>query len=283
MKERFAVRKMGVGHPAIERDEMRIHKVTRVIFVIFALFAMATLCVFACACSRAYTCPYDWDGLQSNGDRLEYYEKGVLQSRTGIDVSEYQGLINWRSVALDGIEFAYVRIGNRGTTEGTLYADAYYDYNVSGARAAGLMTGVYFFSQAVNEEEAIEEADFVLSLLGGRYLELPVVYDWEVTSGDTMRSCSASEEDAARAAQAFCDRIEAGGYSAMVYGSTFDFGRMGTDIKDVPLWLAEYGVSHPDAEFDYSMWQYTASGTVAGINTDVDMNIWFLTARVPIE
>ena len=114
--------------------------------------------------AQAYVSPYDWSGLERSGDRLAFRENGEVRSQFGVDVSDHQGAIDWSAVASDGVDFAFVRVGNRGYTEGALYADARYAENIDNATSAGLDVGAYFFSQAVTVEEAREEAEFVLRL-----------------------------------------------------------------------------------------------------------------------
>ena len=159
-----------------------------------------------------------------------------------------------------------MRAGNRGYTEGALYADERFSENVDGAEAAGLATGVYFFSQAVTPDEAREEADFVLGLLAGRPLDLPVAFDHEPVSDETGRANHLAGTELAACARAFCERIEQAGYDTLVYGNKRDIAR---------VWFAEYDVAVPTGQFDFVMWQYTSTGTVAGISTRVDLNIRF--------
>lgn len=223
-----------------------------------------------------YVSPYDWAGLQQDGDRLSYYEDGQLRSQVGVDVSDHQGVIDWQSVASDGIDFAFVRAGNRGYTEGALYADERFAENLDGAQAAGLNAGVYFFSQAVTPDEAREEADLVVELLAGRTLQLPVAFDHEPVTDAAGRANNMMGEELAACARAFCERIEAAGYSTLIYGNKQDIAHFGGDTLDErPVWLAEYDVAPPTAQFDFIMWQYTNGGTVAGIPTSVDLNILF--------
>ena len=179
-------------------------------------------------------------------------------------------------MAADGVDFAIVRAGNRGYTEGALYADERFSENVDGAEAAGLATGVYFFSQAVTPDEAREEADFVLGLLAGRPLDLPVAFDHEPVSDETGRANHLAGTELAACARAFCERIEQAGYDTLVYGNKRDIARFGGDVPDGrPVWFAEYDVAVPTGQFDFVMWQYTSTGTVAGISTRVDLNIRF--------
>lgn len=224
--------------------------------------------------SAAYVSPYDWNSLERTGDRLAYRPGGSLKSQVGVDVSDHQGSIDWNAVAADGIDFAFVRIGNRGYTQGGLSVDARFDENVRGAQAAGLETGAYFFSQAVSVAEAVEEAEFVLAQLNGRALELPVAFDHEPVADPNGRANNLDKDTLTAAALAFCERLEAAGYKTMIYGNSGDMARYDrAALGDRPLWFAEYDAAVPRARFDFALWQYTNGGTVAGINTSVDLNL----------
>ena len=229
--------------------------------------------------ASAYVSPYDWNGLERTGDRFAYYENGELKSRLGVDVSDHQGAVDWSAVAADGVEFAMVRVGNRGYTEGALYADARYAENIDGASNAGLDVGAYFFSQAVSVDEAREEADFVLELLAGRYLALPVAFDHEPVVDAGGRANNVDRETLTACAQAFCERLEEGGYGTMIYGNSGDMARYDrSNLGGRPVWFAEYDAAQPHAQFDFAMWQYASNGTVAGIATNVDMNLLMMDA-----
>lgn len=223
---------------------------------------------------QAYVSPYDWSGLERSGDRLAFRQDGEVRSQLGVDVSDHQGAIDWNAVAGDGIDFAFVRVGNRGYTEGALYADARYAENVEGATSAGLDVGAYFFSQATSVEEAREEADFVLQLLAGRYLAMPVAYDHEPVADGAGRANDVDRETLTACARAFCERLEQGGYDTMVYGNSGDMARYDrAELVGRPLWFAEYDSAEPHAQFDFAIWQYTNDGSVAGIDTAVDLNL----------
>lgn len=227
----------------------------------------------------AYVSPYDWAGLQRTGDRFAYYEDDALRSQLGVDVSDHQGSVDWNAVAADGVDFAMVRVGNRGYTEGSLYADSRYAQNIDDATSAGLDVGAYFFSQAVSVDEAREEADFVLELLAGRYLALPVAYDHEPVADAAGRANNVDRETLTACALAFCERLEEGGYSTMIYGNSGDMARYDrSNLGGRPVWFAEYDAAQPHAQFDFAMWQYASNGTVAGIATNVDMNLLMMDA-----
>lgn len=228
---------------------------------------------------ETYVSPYNWDGMVEQDGRFIYSEDGEIKSQVGIDISELQGSIDWNAVAADGISFAMVRLGNRGYTEGGLFADANAQYNLDEAQAAGLACGAYFFSQATTVEEAREEADMALQQLNGRSLELPVAFDHESVAEANARANNLDRETLTQCALAFCERIEAGGYDVMIYGNRNDLLRYNLkELEGIPLWLAEYDQPHPTAQMDIVMWQFSGSGSVAGINTPVDMNLRFTDA-----
>mgnify|MGYP002551338883 FL=1 len=225
---------------------------------------------------QPYVSPYDFSGLSQQNGRFSYSENGIGKSQTGIDVSEMQGTIDWKQVANDGIQFAFVRIGYRGTTEGGLFADARLDENLAGAASAGLQTGVYFYSQATSVEEAQEEADFVLSQLDGRKLDLPITFDHEKDTTVNARGNNVDRDTLTAAALAFCQRVEQAGYRSMVYGNKVDIARMNLDsLGNRPIWFAEYNALQPSGQFDFVLWQYSNTGSVAGISAPVDINLRF--------
>ena len=208
-----------------------------------------------------------------------YLEDGFLRygtdSLVGVDVSTHQGLIDWQAVKGAGVEFAIIRAGYRGTTQGLLYEDELFRANLDGAKEAGLLVGVYFFSQAANEEEAAEEAEFVCGLLDGAKLDLPIYYDWEEVSGQS-RIPGAAEIPMTECAVAFCEAIKAQGYEAGVYfNQTYGYDHLDLlALQDYSLWLAEYG-NTPTFDYHFHCLQYTDSGVVDGIETEVDLNVFF--------
>ena len=205
-------------------------------------------------------------------------------ARYGIDVSAHQGEIDWAAVAGDGVEFAFLRIGYRGYSAGALNLDGQFEANYAGAREQGIDVGVYFFSQAISEEEAREEARQVLSWLEGKEIQCPIVYDWEHIEEDTARTDSVDGETVTACARAFCEEIREAGYDPMIYCN----GMLGylsydlTQLEDYPLWYAEYE-DYPSYAYEVTIWQYTESGTVAGIQGKSDRNIWFQTEEKPPE
>ena len=225
-----------------------------------------------------YVSPYDWTQLvQDDNGRLTYNNNGAVQSRFGVDVSEHQGPIDWQAAAADGVEFALIRLGNRGATEGQLYLDSCFEANIADAKAAGILTGVYFFSQAINVAEAREEAEFVVDNLHGRSLDYPVAYDFEFVTGFDGRANKLTGQQISSCAEAFFEVIQVAGYETLLYGNKDALLRLDSSLLDSQdLWYAEYGVAHPTIQHDIVIWQYTNQGSVAGISTLTDLNIHFL-------
>lgn len=242
------------------------------------IFLLATLCSCNTTTPVArYESPYNWDNLSQQEGRYVYTKDRVKQSRSGIDVSEFQGIIDWTAVAYDSVEFAFIRVGNRGATEGDLYTDEHYWSNITGAQAVGVKTGVYFFSQAITEAEAVEEAEFVLAHLKGIKLDYPVVFDHEPVTEVEGRANKLSGEQISACAKAFCDVIERAGYDTMIYGNKQDIAKIDPSVLQAhEVWFAEYDAKKPTGQFDFTIWQYANNGNVSGISTPVDMNIHFL-------
>ena len=202
------------------------------------------------------------------------------ESILGVDVSSYQGYIDWQQVADAGIEFAIIKCAGRGYGEaGRLYTDNYWRTNYEGAKNAGLAVGVYFFSQAITPEEAVEEAEYVLALLDGMPLEMPIVYDWEyidpATADGVPRTIAMSARDLTDCSKAFCDTIEAAGYDSMIYFNANQSHKKMylEELTDYPFWLASY-TTELNYPYKIDMWQYTDSGSVPGISGSADLNLY---------
>ena len=204
------------------------------------------------------------------------YEKNGRKALTGIDVSVYQGDIDWEAVAQSGVEFAIIRLGYRGYSQGAIQLDRNFEQNMRGALEAGLDVGVYCFSQATTVLEAEEEADFVLENLRGYPITFPVVFDWEFVTADQARTHEMEGEALTDCALAFCELVATAGYTPMVYFNQ-DIGYFYYQLDELdqyPFWLAEYD-SKPDFFYDFEIWQYTHTGTVPGIQGSVDLNLAF--------
>ena len=208
-------------------------------------------------------------------DGRAFYEDETYEAVTGIDVSEFQGDIDWKAVKDDGIGFVMIRLGYRGSESGRMMLDSCFKENLRGARKAGLDVGVYFFSQAVTPEEAIEEARYVLKHIRGKGVHYPVAFDMEPIDG-TERAADLSKEEKTAIADAFCQVIDRNGYTPMVYGNP-KWMRKHIDLSylsDYDKWLAHY-TEETNYKSAFTMWQYTDSGSVNGIYGPVDMNLYF--------
>lgn len=194
-------------------------------------------------------------------------------ARVGIDVSKWNGEIDWDKTKKDGVEFAIVRAGYRGSVSGALVVDPYFHVNMKAASASGVPTGVYFFTQAVNEVEAVEEASAVLQLVEKYDLEYPIYIDTEGAGGNG-RADGLDAETRTLVCEAFCRTIQNAGYAAGVYASrNWLNNNLQMDRLDQYLtWLAEYR-SVPLYQGYYQMWQYTSKGQIDGIRGNVDINI----------
>ena len=216
----------------------------------------------------------------SNG-RMVYSDTSAYTYNTGIDVSEHNADIDWEKVKADGIDFVFLRIGYRGYgEEGTLQEDANFETNYKNAKSAGLKVGVYFFSQAVNETEAEEEADFVLEKLKGKTLDLPVTYDVENISDDSARTDSVSGDQFTTNIQVFSRTIAEAGLTPMLYVNLQWelFVLNMSKLENLPIWYSAYE-SRPSTNYRFDYWQYSNEGTVDGIEGNVDLNI----ALTPVE
>ncbi len=196
--------------------------------------------------------------------------------KLGIDVSKWNGEIDWEIVKAEGVDFAIIRCGYRGSSSGWLIEDPYFYKNLTGAKKAGIRVGLYFFTQATNRVEAVEEASMVVSLLGDTAIEYPVFIDIEGAGGNG-RADNLDPETRTAVANAFCQTIRNAGLDAGVYSSrNWYYNNLIVDEMDAPnIWLAEYRQT-PLYEGRYDMWQYTSSGSVAGIEGRVDLNISYL-------
>lgn len=227
------------------------------------------------------------DGIPANPhDPNDFAEKngfivytGTETWHTGVDVSAHQGEINWEKAAADGIQFAMIRLGYRGYTEGEIGLDPYFLRNIEGAQAAGLDVGVYFFSQAITKDEAVEEAEFVLNWIEGYELDYPIFFDWEDIEAEA-RTDGMDSVTLTACAVAFCKRVELNGYRAGVYfNQRFGFEEFDLrDLQDYELWLAEYALS-PSFPYHFDVWQYANDGMLSGVDGPVDLNLAFVESR----
>ena len=216
--------------------------------------------------------PIDFDLVDEETNEITLTSGNAIK---GIDVSEWQGDIDWQQVKDSGVEYVIIRVGGRGTEEGTLYGDDRCQEYYAGATAVGLKVGAYIFAQSITVEEAVEEAEFVLEQVKDWDVQMPLVYDWEYV-GQYARTADMDSRTLTDMAKAFCERIRDAGYTPMLY-----FGRSQSvdllnleELVDYPFWLAMY-TTIMDYPYKVDMWQYTDTGSVPGISGNVDLNLWF--------
>ena len=191
----------------------------------------------------------------------------------GIDVSKWQADIDWKAVAGSGIDFAIIRVGYRGSETGVLVEDPYFKANIAGATKAGIKVGVYFFTQAITEAEAVEEASMAMELVKGYRLDYPIYIDTEWSGG---RADNLSKRNRTNIVKAFCKTVQNGGYKAGVYASKYWYldNLYADELKDYTIWVAQYNTECTYTG-KYDMWQYTDKGRVPGIKGNVDLNICY--------
>lgn len=222
-------------------------------------------------------------GLRSIDGKLYYFDaNGVKQDNVtfGIDVSKYQSGLDWNKIKKSGVSFVIIRIGYRGYgAAGNLVKDPMFEEHFTNARNAGLKVGVYFFTQAVNEAEAQEEAEGCNWALNGRMLDYPIFYDTEASTAPhgTGRADGLGVEDRTKCAIAFCERVKELGYKPGVYASTTWYRKRvnyNTLRSRYTIWNAHYGVSSSPIGCD--MWQGTRTAHINGYSGELDANISYI-------
>lgn len=207
---------------------------------------------------------------------MRYSDDDILSTKVGIDISNFQGTIDWETLGKTKIDFAMLRLGYRGYSQGGLMLDDSFETNAQAAEEQGIPIGIYFFSQAVSYEEGVEEAEFVLANLEGINITYPIVIDTEKMEVEEARANDISNEKRTDAIVGFCETIKAAGYTPMIYANrnwyaqNLDMDRLG----EYQLWLAQYA-NVPDFPYKFTGWQYTSEGSVPGVPGDVDIDLWF--------
>ena len=225
---------------------------------------------------------YDANGEKVTGlraiDGIAYHfaPNGALDGTVGIDVSTWQSSVDWQQVKEAGIQFVMIRLGYRGYSSGTLVLDNMYESHIRGAEAAGLKVGVYFFTQAITQQEAVEEASMCVQYVRGHSISYPIAIDMEWVSGDA-RTNVLNNEQRTQICAAFCQTVRSAGYTPAVYANKYYLNHMISTplLSSCMIWLAHY-TEDTDYAGSYGMWQYTSSGHISGISGRVDLNISYL-------
>lgn len=220
---------------------------------------------------------YDYSGLVYKKPIMSYYEEGKKISYTGIRVSKYNEFVDYTKLKKSGIDYAMIRIGARGYSTGQITLDENFDKNVKDAVGAGLDVGVYFFSQAVTEEEAIDEAGVVLAAIAEHEITYPVVFAMDFVENDTSRVEALTRAERTAIANAFLSLIQEAGYNAMLYAdkewliNKIDL----TLLSSYDIWLSQES-DVPDYPYKFSMWEYTKSAKVEGMAEVAELSISFI-------
>ena len=220
--------------------------------------------------------PNPYGRLDFQYDGSNYLKLIEGDSVTGIDVSSYQGEIDFHAVKESGVDFVIIRVAYRGYETGRIVYDKNAFTNLQNAAEAGLDIGVYFFSQAISPEEAEEEAYFLLNAIKDYRITMPVVYDWESVSDPNARTADMNRETLTKCCKTFLETVETAGYRAMLYFNRRQ-AKLHMDIsalKEYEFWLAAY-TDRMEFPYRIDMWQYTNTGRVPGIVGDVDINVYF--------
>lgn len=222
---------------------------------------------------------YDFTKIEEKAGLKRYMENGKKISYVGVDISKQTGSVNFAGLKAAGVDYVMIRLGGRGYSTGQITLDEYYKENIEGAIAEGLDVGVYFYSQAINQDEAVQEANFVIQNLEPYRgsVKYPVAFDMEFVANDEARIDGLGREDRTTLAVSFMDGIKAAGYIPMLYGDKewlikeVDL----TKLQDYDVWLAQEE-DIPDYPYQYAMWQYSSTGVVNGISGDASLNICFI-------
>lgn len=220
---------------------------------------------------------YDFTKLVCQSNLMKYFEDGKQVSYVGVDISKFQDYVDFVKVKKAGVDFVMLRVGARGYGTGQLIVDDYFNENIKRATDAGLKVGVYFYSQAITEEEAMEEANLVLENIGEYQISYPVAFDMELIENDTARTDTLSKTERTAITKAFLDTIEAAGYKTIIYGNKewlikeIDMSK----LTAYDVWLAQEA-DIPDYPYKFTMWQYNKSGSIDGIAGYADLNISFV-------
>lgn len=220
---------------------------------------------------------YDENGFIYKDPIMKYYENGKNISYMGVDISKETGLVDFVKLKNAGVQFVMLKVGARGYGNGQLTVDDTFTDYIQKASEAGLDIGVYFYSQAITKEEALEEANLVYENIKDYHLVYPIAFDMEKVSGDAARTDFLTREEKSNLALIFLDALKNVGYKGIIYGNKEWL------IKEINLstvgaydiWLSQEG-EKPDYPYKYSMWQYTQSGTIDGINGDANLDICFI-------
>ena len=258
-----------------------LKRITVMFFVILVLFTVKSFAGYELADPNSSEDPINSikrqdvrsGKLESINTYITKHENG--EAAIGIDVSSWQGEIDWSQVARSGVKYAIIRAGYRTTVSGKLFEDAYCKKNIEGAINNGIYVGVYCYSTALNEKEALEEANMILDVVKGYDIKYFIAYDFENFIADGFRTDNLGADQINKNARIFLDKVKENGYTPCLYGSSSylkDIWKM-SEFTDCATWVAHYNVDKPTYTGEYDMWQLTSNGEVSGIKGAVDINV----------
>ncbi|MBR0148844.1 MAG: glycoside hydrolase family 25 protein [Lachnospiraceae bacterium] len=228
---------------------------------------------------------YSSDFFRQEGNELQYYSSGRKVSSYGIDVSKYQGKIDWEKVAASGIDFAMIRMGVRGYSTGAVVFDERFEENIKGANDNGIDVGIYFYSQAKDQQEAVEEANYAVAAAAAHKVSYPIVFYSEEITGEPGRTEGLDPEQLSGIAKRFCDTVNGYGYRSMIGASKHRLSKdMSPGLLDgYDVWLVDAAhlkegeqLTMSEYPYRYTMWQYSSNGRIDGIDDAVDLDISFV-------
>ncbi|MDE6944942.1 MAG: glycoside hydrolase family 25 protein [Lachnospiraceae bacterium] len=222
---------------------------------------------------------YDFTNLEEKAGLRRYMENGKKISYVGVDLSKQNGDVNFNSMKAAGVDYVMIRLGGRGYSTGQISLDENFKKNIEGAAAAGLDIGVYFYSQAISQEEALQEVNFVIQNLESyrASVKYPIAFDMEFVANDTARIDSLTKDEKTNIATSFLESVKAAGYVPMLYGDKewllkeIDLAR----LQSYDVWLVQEQ-ELPDYPYQFTMWQYSTEGVVNGVTGDANLNISFV-------
>lgn len=222
---------------------------------------------------------YDFTKMEEKAGLKRYMENDKKVSYIGADISKQTGSVNFTSLKAAGVDYVMIRLGGRGYSSGQITLDENFKQNIEGAIAEGLDIGVYFYSQAISQDEANEEANFVVQNLEPyrAHIKYPVAFDMEFVVNDEARIDGLSRDERTKIATSFLEGVKAAGYVPMIYGDKewlikeIDL----TKLQDYDVWLTQE-TDIPDYPYRYAMWQYSTKGVLNGIKGDANLNICFI-------
>ena len=220
---------------------------------------------------------YDLKEYLGDVDGRLTYSDNKREAITGVDLSKYNGDVDFAKAKEAGIEFAMLRLGSRGYGTGVISLDEKFVHYAQNAALNNIPIGAYFYSQAITEAEAVEEANYIVGAIGGFTVKYPIAIDLETVTEDEARTAKLTVKERTAIVKAFCDTVKSFGYKPAIY-ATRDMLIAGLDLEElqgIDTWLADY-TRPTDYPYKFTMWQYTNKGKIDGINGEVDLDLSFV-------